>query len=127
MLNKITYSQNLKTLEAYGDYIEQGRIPVFRGVALTADDKLRRAVITQLICHFELEFALIEQQYQIVFADYFAYELQQLPRMVNDGLLHLSHDKIVVLARGRLLIRNICMVFDVYLRQSQEKKFSKVI
>ncbi len=122
-----TYSQNLKTLEAYGEHIEQGRVPVFRGVALTADDKLRRAVITQLICHFELEFATIEQQYQINFADYFAYELQQLPRMVNDGLISLDNHKLVVLPRGRLLIRNICMVFDFYLRQSQEKKFSKVI
>ena len=122
-----TYSQNLKTLEAYGEHIEQGRVPVFRGVALTADDKLRRAVITQLICHFELEFATIEQQYQINFADYFAYELQQLPRMVNDGLIRLDNHKLVVLPRGRLLIRNICMVFDFYLRQSQEKKFSKVI
>ncbi len=122
-----TYSQNLKTLEAYGEHIEQGRVPVFRGVALTADDKLRRAVITQLICHFELEFATIEQQYQVNFADYFAYELQQLPRMVNDGLISLDNHKLVVLPRGRLLIRNICMVFDFYLRQSQEKKFSKVI
>lgn len=122
-----TYSQNLKTLEAYGEHIEQGRVPVFRGVALTADDKLRRAVITQLICHFELEFAKIEQQYQINFADYFAYELQQLNRMVDDGLISLDQRKLVVLPRGRLLIRNICMVFDFYLRQSQEKKFSKVI
>jgi len=122
-----TYSQNLKTLEAYGEHIEQGRVPVFRGVALTADDKLRRAVITQLICHFELEFAKIEQQYQINFADYFAYELQQLSRMVDDGLISLDQRKLVVLPRGRLLIRNICMVFDFYLRQSQEKKFSKVI
>jgi oxygen-independent coproporphyrinogen-3 oxidase len=58
-----TYSQNLKTLEAYGEHIEQGRLAVYRGVALTNDDKIRRAVITQLICHFELNFATIEQQY----------------------------------------------------------------
>lgn len=122
-----TYSQNLKTLEAYGEHIEQGRVPVFRGVALTADDKLRRAVITQLICHFDLEFAKIEQQYQINFADYFAVELKQLNRMIDDGLISLDPHKLVVLPRGRLLIRNICMVFDFYLRQSQEKKFSKVI
>ena len=122
-----TYSQNLKTLEAYGEHIEQGRLAVYRGVALTTDDKIRRSVITQLICHFELDFGQIEQQYQIVFKDYFAYELNTLQAMVNDGLLTLTDQKITVLARGRLLIRNVCMVFDWHLRQSQQKKFSKVI
>lgn len=122
-----TYSQNLKTLDAYGDHIEKGHLAVFRGVALTDDDKLRRAVITQLICHFELNFATIEQRFGITFSDYFAYELQQLQNMVNDGLISLDANKIVVLARGRLLIRNVCMVFDIYLRQSQQKQFSKVI
>lgn len=122
-----TYSQNLKTLEAYGEHIEQGRLAVYRGVALTTDDKIRRAVITQLICHFELDFAQIEQQYQIIFKDYFGYELNTLQAMVNDGLITLTEQKITVLARGRLLIRNVCMAFDWHLRQSQQKKFSKVI
>ena len=122
-----TYSQNLKTLEAYDEHLEQGRLAVYRGVALTADDKIRRAVITQLICHFELDFAKIEQDYDICFNDYFGYELNKLQDMVNDGFITLTDQKITVLARGRLLIRNVCMVFDWHLRQSQQKKFSKVI
>lgn len=120
------YSQNVKDLLLYDQLLKQGKLPVFKGVDLTADDKLRSAVITQLICHFDLNFANIEQQFAIVFADYFAAELQALQEMETDGLLTLTADKIQVLAAGRLLIRNICMVFDRYLAQKQAQ-FSKVI
>jgi len=120
------YSQNVKDLLLYDDLLKQGKLPVFKGLDLTADDKLRSAVITQLICHFDLSFANIERQFTIVFADYFAAELQALQEMETDGLLTLTADKIQVLAAGRLLIRNICMVFDRYLAQKQQQ-FSKVI
>jgi oxygen-independent coproporphyrinogen-3 oxidase len=83
-------------------------------------------VITQLICHFELNFAVIEQQFSIDFANYFAAELNNLAPMQTDGLLVLSTEGISVLSAGRLLIRNICMVFDKYLAQKQQQ-FSKVI
>ncbi len=106
--------------------ISQGKLPVFKGVELDNDDKLRRAVITQIICHFDLSFAVIEQQFNINFADYFAKELEALIPMQTDGLLVLSTDGIKVLSAGRLLIRNICMVFDKYLAQKQQQ-FSKVI
>jgi oxygen-independent coproporphyrinogen-3 oxidase len=120
------YMQNVKDLLLYDDLIKHRKLPVFKGLDLTADDKLRCAVITQLICHFELTFATIEKQFAINFADYFATELNALMQMQEDGLLTLSVDKIQVLAAGRLLIRNICMVFDRYLAQKQQQ-FSKVI
>jgi oxygen-independent coproporphyrinogen-3 oxidase len=120
------YVQNVKDLLVYDELIKQGKLPVFKGVELTADDKLRRAVITQLICHFELSFSVIEKEFDIKFRDYFANELNNLKPMQDDGLLTLSADRIDVLAAGRLLIRNICMVFDKYLAQKQQQ-FSKVI
>jgi oxygen-independent coproporphyrinogen-3 oxidase len=120
------YIQNVKELEEYNRLISLNKMPVFKGVELDDDDKLRRAVITQLICHFELNFASIEQQFAIHFADYFAPELEALAPMQTDGLLMLSAEGIKVLASGRLLIRNICMVFDKYLAQKQQQ-FSKVI
>ena len=120
------YIQNVKDLEEYDQLISQGKLPVFKGVELDNDDKLRRAVITQIICHFDLSFAAIEQQFNINFADYFAKELEALIPMQTDGLLVLSTDGIKVLSAGRLLIRNICMVFDKYLAQKQQQ-FSKVI
>jgi oxygen-independent coproporphyrinogen-3 oxidase len=120
------YMQNVKDLIQYDELISQGKLPTFKGVDLTEDDKLRRAVITQLICHFDLTFATIEKEFGIVFSDYFANELKNLIPMQEDGLLTLSAEKIDVLQAGRLLIRNICMVFDKYLAQKQQQ-FSKVI
>jgi len=123
-----SYSQNVKTLEAYHERIGNGRLPVYRGVALGADDVLRRNVITDLICHFFLDIGALENKYQISFCDYFSTELAQLQAMQADGLLAFDEQAITVLPAGRLLIRNICMVFDSYLRDRQEKKsFSRVI
>lgn len=121
------YIQNVKELDAYDRLISHHKLPVFKGVDLDEDDKLRRAVITQLICHFDLNFARIEQQYSIRFADYFARELEALEPMQADGLLTVSANGIHVLPAGRLLIRNICMIFDRYLAQKNQQQFSKVI
>lgn len=122
-----SYSQNIKTIKEYTEVIETGHLPIYRGVALTQDDILRREVINQLICHFELKFHDIENEFSIDFADYFANELSQLKEMQADSLLELSNEKISVLPEGKLLIRNICMVFDVYLKESKEQRFSKTI
>jgi oxygen-independent coproporphyrinogen-3 oxidase len=121
------YSQNVKDLDEYDQLISQNKLPVFKGVELDDDDKLRAAVITQLICHFDLTFATIEQKFSINFGDYFAKELQALKPMQADGLITLSAIGIHVLSAGRLLIRNICMVFDKYMAQKQQQQFSKVI
>lgn len=121
-----SYSQNVKDLVSYDSLINLGQLPVVKGLVLNADDKLRRAVITQLICHFDLNFSLIEDHFSIKFNQYFANELTHLKCMQEDGLLIVLKDKIEVLPAGRLLIRNICMIFDRYLIKKQQQ-FSKVI
>jgi oxygen-independent coproporphyrinogen III oxidase len=120
------YIQNVKNLDEYNKRIQQQQLPVFKGVELDEDDFVRRDVITQLTCHFNLNFASIGQRHAIVFNDYFAKELAALAPMQADGLLNVSAEGIEVLSAGRLLIRNICMVFDKYLTQKQQQ-FSKVI
>ncbi|MCX7088577.1 MAG: oxygen-independent coproporphyrinogen III oxidase [Methylococcales bacterium] len=120
------YIQNVKNLDEYNKRIQQGKLPVFKGVELNNDDIIRRDVITQLICHFNLNFSSIEQRHGIVFNHYFAQELSLLTPMQADGLLKVSATAIEVLPAGRLLIRNICMVFDQYLAKKQQQ-FSKVI
>lgn len=120
------YSQNLRTLEEYAQRIAQDQLPVFRGITLDADDKLRRDIITQLICHFRLDIAQIENAHGIQFNDYFADAINRLQTMEADGLLHIDARQIEVSARGSLLIRNICMAFDKYLSGAQQR-FSKVI
>ncbi len=122
-----TYSQNVKTLDEYYAHIDANRLAIFRGIELDADDVLRREVISQLICHFGLDFQRIENAFGIEFTNYFSTELQDLEPLAADGLLQLDHGSIQVLPPGRLLIRNICMVFDRYLRQSKTQSFSKVI
>lgn len=122
-----SYSQNQKTMDDYTAAIDTGELPVFRGYSLNADDILRREVITQLICHFDLNKGDVEKQYNITFDDYFGDELNELRSMEQDGLLKLSQDRIVVEPKGKLLIRNICMVFDAYLRDASGQRFSKVI
>jgi len=122
-----SYSQNVKTMDEYFSLIDAGKLPVYRGVELNNDDILRREVITQLICHFHLDKSAIEQQFNIQFDEYFSKEMETLNNFTEDGLISLQNNEITVLPAGRLLIRNICMVFDYYLRQATEQRFSKVI
>jgi oxygen-independent coproporphyrinogen-3 oxidase len=122
------YAQNVKGLDEYYEKIDAGKLPVFRGVELSDDDVLRREVITQLICHFKLDLPAIDKAFNIKFSDYFSTELEELKSMEVDGLLKLTDSAIKVVPAGRLLIRNICMVFDRYLREkTQKQRFSKVI
>jgi oxygen-independent coproporphyrinogen-3 oxidase len=122
-----SYSQNAKTLDDYYAALDDDRLPIYRGIRLSADDCLRRAVISELICHAELNFIAIEDQYAIRFHEYFKPELSRLAVMEGDGLLQLRADGIAVTPAGRLLIRNICMVFDRYLEGNGEKRFSRAI
>ncbi len=122
-----TYSQNVRTMDEYYAQIDAGHIPVFRGVELDNDDVLRRDVITRLICNFGLDKRAIELDYGLVFTEYFAAELPELEQLEKDGLVVADADSITVLPAGHLLIRNVCMVFDKYLRGSVAKRFSKVI
>jgi oxygen-independent coproporphyrinogen-3 oxidase len=122
-----SYSQNQRTLDDYYAALDAGHLPILRGVQLDADDLLRRAVITRLICHFELDMTAIEAEFGVVFASYFAPELAQLAAMQADGLLEVGTASLRVRPAGKLLIRNICMVFDRYLREKQDARYSKVI
>ncbi|WP_455375299.1 oxygen-independent coproporphyrinogen III oxidase [Kaarinaea lacus] len=122
-----SFSQNVKTLEAYYECIDNNHIPVYRGMTLNDDDLLRQAVISELICHFKLDIPGIEKKFGVTFKDYFADELSALGPMQQDGLLTVTNEQIYVQPAGHLLIRNICMVFDRYLRQQKNQSFSKVI
>jgi len=122
-----SYSQNLRGLDEYYARLDDGALAVFRGVELDADDRLRRDVINALICNFHLDVAVIESAHDISFRDYFAEERDGLREMQQDGLLRYDGEMIEVLPRGRLLIRNICMLFDRYLRAGPGTRFSRVI
>ena len=123
-----TYSQNHRTLDEYYDSLDHGELPVARGIELSKDDLLRRAAIQALVCQFRLSMASMEISYLIDFKRYFSDELEDLRQLADDGLLQIDDEWIIVTARGRMLIRNICMVFDKYLRRAQEtQRYSRVI
>jgi len=121
-----SYSQNSSDMETYRELIQSRQLPVVRGLLLSDEDRLRKQVITQLICHFRLDFGRIEAAWNIRFTEHFAAELAQLQEMAADDLLEIDDRSIRVKPRGRFLIRNICMVFDEYLRHNVVQ-FSKVI
>jgi len=123
-----SYSQNVKTLDEYYDRLDNGILPVFRGITLTPDDELRRAIIQSLMCHFELPFEKFEVACGVDFATYFAAELADLAEMEAAGLLRVEPGRVVVLPPGRMLVRAISMVFDARLRANRtQNRYSKVI
>ncbi len=122
------YAQNVKTVEDYAELLEQNQIPVYRGIELEPDDILRRQIINQLLCHFELDIRQLESEWQFNFMSYFDNALPALEQMQQDGLLTLSDDRLVITPTGRLLARNICMQFDRYLQERKsEEQYSRVI
>ncbi len=123
-----TYSQNYRDLEEYYDSLDRDELPIMRGIELNADDLVRRAIIQALMCHFELSKESFNIAYLIDFEQYFATEMEELLEYEREGLLEISPQWISVTPKGRMLIRNICMVFDKYLRtRTEHASYSKVI
>lgn len=123
-----SYAQNHKELNSWYNRVEQQGSGLWRGVMLNEDDCLRREVIKSLICHFTLDIRALEQRWSLSFADYFAQDLDLLMPLAEDGLVEIDAECINVTTRGRLLIRNICMCFDRYLRhKARLQSFSRVI
>ncbi|MEC8427786.1 MAG: coproporphyrinogen III oxidase, partial [Pseudomonadota bacterium] len=122
------FVQNYKDIPGYTKAIEDDKkTPIFKGLTLTDDDQLRQAVINQLICHFELEFAPFNHAYQFNFCDYFVDSLEELQPMIDDGLIIRTDAGLKVSNDGRLLIRRICMAFDAYLKSPQPVRYSRII
>ena len=122
------YSQNQKKLADYYNQIEESGHAQWRGVGLNQDDLIRREVIKKLICNFKLDIQEIEQTFSLDFKTYFVEDVKLLQCFIEDGLVTVTDQAITVHPKGRLLIRNICMSFDVYLRnKARQQQFSRVI
>ncbi|OOS00628.1 oxygen-independent coproporphyrinogen III oxidase [Haemophilus paracuniculus] len=123
-----TYAQNHKELKLYYENVEDRGIALHKGFVLSKDDCIRRDLIKALICNFKLETDRLEQDYQIDFNRYFAEDLALLAPLVEDGLIEISDKALTVSPKGRLLIRNICVCFDIYSRQhAKRQQFSRII
>lgn len=122
--------QNVKQLDEYATSIDDNKLAFFQGITLNEDDKIRKAVINKLMCNFKLEFAELENEFNINFKKYFMNALPGLQDMQDDGLLELSSSEIRINDAGRLLIRRICMIFDAYIPSQVEipkNRYSRII
>ena len=123
-----TYCQNVKQQDEYQMMLESGRLPVLRGIELSHDDLLRRAVIQALSCQFAVAKESFEIAHLIEFDRYFAVEMKDLEQFASDGLVEMEDSWIMVTPRGRLMVRAVCMVFDRYLRAARERGgYSRVV
>lgn len=123
-----TYSQNAKTLEEYYDYIDRGRFPVVRGLALSRDDLVRRAVIMAIMCQGQLQYESIELAYMIDFKSYFASELLALQALQDNGMVVLEDSGLQVTEMGWFFVRAVAMLFDRHLQTDRNRaRFSKII
>lgn len=122
------YSQNAKTMGEYCDYLDQGRFPVVRGLALTRDDLVRRAVIMALMCQGQVHFESIEAAHLLEFRSYFAKELEELQNLIDQGLVRVEAAGIEVTPQGWFFVRAVAMVFDRYFQMDRTRaRFSKII
>lgn len=121
------YCQNSSDLNQYQNTLAGAQLATSRGLVCNQDDRLRREVIQQIICNFHLDFEAIEQAFNIDFRGYFSAAWPQLEAMARDGLITLDSQALSVLPAGRLLVRSVCMVFDVYLEEQNRQRFSRVI
>jgi oxygen-independent coproporphyrinogen-3 oxidase len=125
-------AQNTKKLSTYGEAIRSGRFPIERGVLLDEDDRIRRDVITRLMCNLRLEIGEVESRFDIDFADYFAAELDELRAPggpVEHGFVEVEPGRLAIVGNGALFVRNVCMVFDRYLRREEPgaPRFSRTV
>ena len=123
-----TYSQNAKTMEEYCDHLDQGRLPVNRGLALSRDDLARRAVIMALMCQGQVVFESIELAWLLDFKTYFAAEMEQMRELQKQGMVAIDDTGIQVTAQGWFFVRAVAMQFDKYLQADRNRaRFSRII
>jgi len=123
-----TYSQNAKTLEEYYDALDNNRFPVVRGLALSRDDLVRRAVVMAIMCQGQVQFESINLAYLVDFESYFSAEMQVLHNLESQGLVVIEPGSVQVTSKGWFFVRAVAMVFDRYLQTDRNRaRFSKII
>jgi len=122
------FAQNAITTMEYEAIIENGELPIRKGLLVDDDDQLRAGVIQSLMCYDSLSFDEYGAAHGIDFRNYFAREIERLGPLADDGLIELDVTGVAITQKGRLLLRSIAMVFDRYIDQAEnDNRFSKAI
>ena len=126
-----SFSQNPRDLPSWEIALDEGRLPVFRGMRMDEDDEIRADLVQSLMCQGEVRVRAFQERHGIGFAEYFADDLQRLWPLADDGLVEVGPEAIRATPRGRLLLRNIAMCFDRYLDRESvidaRPRFSRAI
>jgi oxygen-independent coproporphyrinogen-3 oxidase len=123
-----SYSQNAKTLDEYYDALNRNELPIVRGLSLTRDDLVRRAVIMAIMCHGRLSYESVSLAHLIDVKSYFGAELEAIEGLAEDGLVTVDADGFELTALGWYFVRSVAMVFDKHLRADlSRERFSRVI
>ncbi len=126
-IGNVFAQSSVSTIE-YEALIENGQLPIRKGIAVDDDDLLRADVIQALMCYDELSFEKFGAEHNIDFAEYVATEIERLQPLADDDLIKLDRAGVVITQKGRLLLRSIAMVFDRYIDQAEnDNRFSKAI
>lgn len=121
------YAQNVYSLEEYVSALAKNDFPILRGYRMNNDDIIRKDVINNILCYFSLEFKVIEDRYKIDFNEYFKEEMKSLDVLVNDGILNCSRHQIRITPLGHYFVRNVCAIFDKYLKTDADRIASKYV
>lgn len=109
------YVQNLPSITSYEAAIHQGKLPVARGIGLTHDDRLRRAVIERIMCDLAVDLPAMARAFGTD-AKPLLDDAAPLAGFAEDGLVEWDGASLKVTAKGRPFVRNVAALFDVYLR-----------
>ncbi len=122
------YSQNHKDISAYQAALENQTLAISRGIILREEDRLRRAIIQQIMCQHRVEFAALSYKYHLDFKHHFAVEMELLEQLTVDGLIEIDALSLSITPPGQMLLRSIAMIFDQYLhRNESSKRFSSML
>jgi len=124
------FVQNQRKLNRYQQAIGSGHLAAERGYVLSEDDRIRRHVITALMCTFHLDFDDLDERFGIDARAYLASEWHALAPFEDDGFVRRSERRIEVVGTGRLFVRNVCMLFDAYIDKGepgQRPRFSRTV
>jgi oxygen-independent coproporphyrinogen-3 oxidase len=123
-----TYSQNAKTMEEYVDMLDNGQLPIVKGLALSRDDLIRRSWIMAIMCQGHVQYEAFNEAWLIDAKKYFSAEIEQLNSLQAQGLVELTDGGLQVTPMGWFFVRGVAMVFDKYLQADRNRtRFSKII
>jgi len=125
-----SFAQNYSGIDSYTSAIEKETLATYRGCTLSHDDQVRRWVILSLMCNFKLDFGELKKKFDIDYFTDFSTEDRELGEFIDDGLLERTDKQLKIRPRGRIFVRNMAMIFDIYLRnknRGRKVQFSRTI